>query len=302
MIAAPTVSDRSRLVPLSSGRVFIRDLIPDQADSDVPPIVLLHGLMVTSHSFRDVIPGLATDRRVIAVDLPGCGESDRPDPSLAGDYAVPWLSDRLAEMLQVLELPQVDLLGHSFGGTVALCFASEHAAALRRLVLVDPVAFPLELPLEGRLALVPRLGPYVFKTLYRRADLRRYLGRVVSTPELADETALNVYWDRLSRDGGREAAYAMLGHLTLLPWLRPRLSTIDTEALVVWGDRDSLMPVSEGQRLVDLLVRARLQVVDGCGHAVPEERPDRLTALVREFCAGGPAPAPPPRDADPAAR
>ncbi len=282
-------ADRSRLVPLSFGRVFVRDLGPMETSADsLPPIVLLHGLMVTSHSFRAVTPQLAKRRRVIAVDLPGCGESDRPDPSLAGDYAVPWLADRLAELVAAMDLTadgaQVDVVAHSFGGTVALCLAAEHPTVVRRLVAVDPVAFPLELPLEGRLALVPRLGPYVFKTLYRRADLRRYLGRVVSSPDLVDETAVNVYWDRLSRDGGREAAYAMLGHLTLLPWLRPRLSSVAAKTLVVWGDRDVLMPVSEGGRLVELLPDADLEVIEGCGHAVPEECPDRLVTLVEGFC------------------
>jgi len=141
----------------------------------------------------------------------------------------------------------------------------------------------MELPLEGKLAMLPRLGPYVFKTLYRRADLWRYLGSVMSTPELVDETAVNVYWDRLSRDGGREAAYAMLGHLTTLAWLRPRLSDVAAQTLVVWGDRDRLMPVSEGERLVELLPDATLQVVDGCGHAVPEERPQELLTLAETF-------------------
>lgn len=278
------LDDRSRLVPLSFGRMFVRDLGPLASDG-LPPLVLLHGLMVTSYSFRDVAAALAQSRRVIVVDLPGCGESDRPDPGVAGEYAVPWHADRLAELLGALELPKVDLLGHSFGGTLALCFAADHPELLRRLVLVDPVAFPLDLPLEGRLALVPRLGPYVFKTLYRRADLRRYLAQMMSRPALLDETSVNVYWDRLSRDGGREAAYAMLGHLTLLGWLRPRLPAVTTPTMVVWGDHDVLMSPREGERLVELLPDARLEVVQGCGHAVPEERPEDLNALVETFSA-----------------
>jgi len=278
------IQDRSRLLTLSCGRVFVRDLTPE-ADATLPPLVLLHGLLVTSHSFRGVMFALAHNRRVIAVDLPGCGGSDRPDPTDAGDYAVPWLADRVAELVEHLELESFDLVGHSFGGTVALALAADEAPRLRRLVLVDPVAFSMELPLEGKLALLPRLGPYVFKTLYGRADLRRHLARVHSAPEHIDATALNVYWDRLSRDGGREAAYAMLCHLTLLSWLAPRLSTIQTPALVVWGDRDTLMPVSHGEELAGLLVEATLQIVEGCGHAVPEERPQELQSLIEAFCA-----------------
>lgn len=283
MTAATEVEDRSRLVPTSGGRVFVRDLGP--CDTELPPVLLLHGLLVTSYAFRGMMFDLAKTRRVLALDLPGCGESDRPLPDAARDYAVPWLADRVAEVLTRLEVPQVDVVAHSFGGTVALQLAAEHPARVRKQVLADPVAFPMELPLEGKLAMLPRLGPYVFKTLYRRADLWRYLGGVFSTPELVDETAVNVYWDRLSRDGGREAAYAMLGHLTTLAWLRHKLEDVAAQTLVVWGDRDRLMPVSEGERLVELLPDATLEIVEGCGHAVPEERPDRLLELVVAFCA-----------------
>ena len=76
----------------------------------------------------------------------------------------------------------------------------------------------------------------------------------------------------------------MLGHLITLPWLRRRLAEIKAPTLVVWGDRDTLMPVAQGERLVSLLPQAELVIVDGCGHAVPEERPERLLELTIAFC------------------
>lgn len=283
-MSAPPVSrpeDRSRLVTTTAGRVFVADRGP--LHGETPPLVLVHGLLVTSHSFRGVVPRMATSRRVIALDLPGCGESDRPDPRDAEDYAVPWIAARVLEALHAMDVTHFDLCGHSFGGTVALQLASEAPDAVRRLALVDPVAFSMELPLEGRLALLPRLGPYVFKTLYRRADLRRYLTRVFSTPELVDDTSVALYWDRLARDGGREATHAMLLHLTRLEALRDRIRTIETPTLVVWGDRDALLPADQADALLELLPNARLELVAGCGHAVPEERPDRLSDLLEAF-------------------
>jgi pimeloyl-ACP methyl ester carboxylesterase len=156
---------------------------------------------------------------------------------------------------------------------------------VQRLVLVDAVVFPMELPIEGRVAMLPRLGPYVWKQLYRRAELRRHLLRVLSTPELLDERAVDVYWDRLGRDGGREAAYAMLQQMTRLQALGERLPRVGAPTLVVWGDRDALMPVETGERIAKLVPDARLEVVEGCGHAVPEERPEALLELLRGFLA-----------------
>ncbi|MCA9704757.1 MAG: alpha/beta hydrolase [Myxococcales bacterium] len=273
--------DRSRLVGPRGERIYVVDRGPEHTDA--PPLVLLHGLLVTSHAFREIIPALARTRRVLAVDLPGCGESNRPEPDAASGYSVPWLATRVHETLDVLGVARCDLLAHSFGGAVATQLVSRVPGLVQRLVLVDPVVFTMELPLEGKMALLPRLGPFLFKQLYRRADLRRYLGRVFSTPELVDERAVDVYWDRLGRDGGREAAYAMLLQMARLDDARERLSEVGCPTLVVWGDRDSLMPVETGQRLAELLPDAKLRVVEGCGHAVAEERPDALVELVSEF-------------------
>lgn len=286
MNAPARPADRSRLVDTSGGRVFAVDRGPSSGSQ--PPLLLLHGLLVTHHAFRAILEPLATSvagrpgRRVIALDLPGGGESDRPKPSAADDYSLTWLAERVDEALGALGIEQCDLLGHSFGGAVALQLASTVPQRVRRLVLVDPVAFTMELPLEGKMALVPRLGPLLFTQLYRRADLRRYLLRAFSTPELLDERAVDVYWDRLGRDGGREAAYAMLLQMTRMDALRDRLPRVEAPTLVVWGDRDGLVPVENGERLVELLPSAELRLVEGCGHAVAEERPDALLELVQD--------------------
>jgi pimeloyl-ACP methyl ester carboxylesterase len=272
--------DRSRLVPTEGGRVYAVDRGPLEGEN--LPLVLLHGLLVTHHEFRGIVDELASDRRVLALDLPGCGESDRPAPEDAEGYSLPWLAARVHEALSGLGVKRCDLLAHSLGGAVAVELAAGVPALVRRLVLVDPVVFPFELPLEGRMALLPRLGPLLWKQLYRRSELRRHLLRVMSTPELLDERAVDVYWDRLGREGGREAAHAMLQQMTRLDPLRERLGALDLPTLVVWGDRDALMPVDTGEQLSRLIAGARLVVVEGCGHAVPEERPEVLVELVRE--------------------
>ncbi len=283
-MTAAAVADRTRLVPLPSGRVFVADVGP--ADAETTPVVLLHGLLVTHHAFRDVMGPLARDRRVLAIDLPGAGESDRPRPADADGYSIAWLCDRIDEVLGELSLSRVDLVGHSFGGTLALWLAATRPQRVRRLVVVDPVAYEFDMPLVGRLALLPRVGSILFESLYRQADLRRYLRGTVSTPELLDPRAVDVYWDRLGRRGGREAAHAMLGDLRALAPLHERLGEIAAPTLVVWGDQDKLLPLADGEQLTRTLADATLRVVEGCGHAVPEEQPEVLVRLVREFLDG----------------
>jgi pimeloyl-ACP methyl ester carboxylesterase len=279
--SAPAATDRSRLVELDFGRVFVCDRGPAR-DVDAVPLVLVHGLAVSHYEFRDVIPELAADRRIVAVDLPGCGESDRPPPKRAGSYALEWLAGALAEVLAVLRVDRFDLLGHSMGGAVATCLVERVPAWVRRLVLVDSICFTMPLPIEGAVVVLPWIGRRLFVHLACRAQVRRHLGRVYSTPELVDEEAVDVYWDRLARRGGREATYAMLRQIRNLDAMRERFAGLRIPTMVIWGDRDVLVPVELGRRLADLVPDADLRVIEGCGHSPNEERPEALIALVRE--------------------
>lgn len=280
----PALADRSRLVPLDFGRLYLRDLGPDDPAAG-PPLVLIHGLLVYGYAFRGLVPELARGRRLLIPDLPGAGDSDRPPPVHCAGYSPSWLARVLIGLLDRLGLDCVDVLGHSWGGAIAVCLADAAPERVRRLVLVDATCFAQPLPLEGRLALVPGVGPYVFKNLYRRAALAHYLARALADPSLLGDDDLDLYWDRLARTGGREAAYAMLTQLAndeRMAAMLPRLRALTCKTLVVWGERDAIVPREHATRLAGVIADAALEWVAGCGHAVAEERPAALTALVRE--------------------
>jgi pimeloyl-ACP methyl ester carboxylesterase len=276
------VPDRSRLVELPAGRVFLRDVGVPGAHQ--PPVLLLHGMLVTSHVFVRLIPELSGERRVLAPDLPGTGDSDRPPPVLCSGYSARWLAGAMLELLDAIGCERVDIVAHSWGGAVAVCLADAAPERVRRLVLADPTVFEMPVPIEGRLAQVPGLGPYVFKNLYRRAELRRYLGRAFSSEVLVSERDVDLYWDRLARSGGREAAHAMLMQLMnpdAMGAMIPRLRAIAAPTLVVWGDRDQIVPKSHAQRVADTIPGAQLRWIEGCGHTPAEERPEALAELIR---------------------
>ncbi len=283
---ALTITDASRLVPLSFGRVFLRD--QGEGSAGRPPLLLLHGMLVTSHVFTRLVPELSADHRVLAPDLPGCGDSDRPPPVLCADYSPRWQAAAIQELLDHIGVAQVDVVGHSWGGAIAVCLADSVPERVRRLVLVDPTLFTMPVPVEGRLAQVPRLGPYVFKNLYGRSELRRYLGRAFSSEKLVDESDVDIYWDRLARNGGREAAHAMLMQLMnpdTMAAMLPRLRALTAPTLVVWGDRDAIVPRAHAELCVTAIRGATLQWIEGCGHSPPEEQPEALASLIREHLA-----------------
>jgi pimeloyl-ACP methyl ester carboxylesterase len=268
--------DRSRLVGLPWGRVFVTDV----GDGPGRPLVLLHDVLVTSWSFHRIVPGLATTRRVIAIDLPGTGESDRPAPEPAHGYALSWLAAAVADTLAALELHEVDVLGQGLGGSVGLWFASEHPAGIGRVVVAAPYLWQPSLPAEQRLARVPAVGHRLFDTVYRRADLRRTLASWHSAPELVDPVALDVAWDRLERWGGVPAVCAIIRQLDGLESLRERLPTVVAPTLVLWGDRDRVVVPAQAIHVAELMPDARPLVIDGCGHAIAEDRPERMVQAV----------------------
>lgn len=274
----------SRLVRLQWGRAFVVDVGPGPGPSTLPPVVMIHDVFETSFAFHDVTPRLVGKRRVVAPDLPGCGDSDHPRPETAAGYAVSWLAEAVGETISAVGVDRCDLVAQGFGAAIAVRLAATFARRVRRLVLVGPMILTTELPLRGAPGVWPLLGPEVFRRAFRRSDLRRVLEQTVSTAELVRDSRVNVAWDRLGRDGAREATHAMLEQVSHLDRLRERLSEVQAPTLLVWGDRDALVPPEHGEELAGLLRDARLEVVDGCGHSVAEERPERLAGLIADHC------------------
>jgi pimeloyl-ACP methyl ester carboxylesterase len=247
---------------------------------------MLHDLFLTQHEFRHVIPELAWTRRVLAIDLPGCGESDRPLPARVEDYSLSWLAESVATALERFGAEEVDVLGHGMGGLVALRLSAEQTRLVRRLVLVGTACVESSPPRGGGLPYQVGTGARLWKRLFRKADLGRYLADAFSTPELLDEDALDLYWDRLARRGGLDAAHAILGQMQNLDHVRESIGDVRCKTMAIRGDRDHLVGLDAVEQMVDLLPDAELRVIEGCGHAPNEERPDALVALVLEHLGG----------------
>jgi pimeloyl-ACP methyl ester carboxylesterase len=263
--------DRSRLVPLSFGRLWLTDLWPHSTGSGAdPPCLLVHDFALCEHTWSRVVPELARARRVLAPDLPGAGNSDRPDPRDADGYSLEWLADRLLELLDAIDVRTVDLVGHGLGGSIAAVLAARRPGALRRLELVAPVCFSMASPLAAGLRGGP-LGRLLPGRRIPKDQFRDYVARQYSTPELLDAARLEVYWDRLTRPGGEAAVMALGRRFGRLEGVAAALERVEVRTTFVWGDRDLIVPVDDAPRAAALVRGARLHVLDGCGHSPHEE-------------------------------
>jgi len=252
----------------------------DRGPEDGPILVLLHGLLVHHYEYNRLIPLLEANYRVIAPDFVGCGNSDHPDSDLCEDYRLAFQARVILELFEVLGLGSsrpIHLVGHSMGGAIAGLVALTRATSL---CLVDSSCFTMQMPLEGKLAVLPGIGPLVFTRMFGRADLRRYFNRVFADPRRIDEQTIDIYWDRLARPGAREAAHAMLLQLQDLDAVTAQFREIQCPTAVIWGERDVLLPESQGRRLAATIPGASFHVIEGCGHAPNEETPAQLGDLL----------------------
>jgi pimeloyl-ACP methyl ester carboxylesterase len=248
-----------------------------------PAVVLLHGLAASIYTWADVIPALASDHDVVAVDLPGFGGSDIPDdlsPSIHPDTVIA-LMDRLG-------ISRATLVGNSLGGAVAVVLAARHPERVRRLVLIDSAGFNLDPSRRPLILRLLRFGPVAAALdalpIRRRvvtAALRQvFYERARVTPEKVEE-----YLAPLARPGATEAIRSLLVRQTALG-LPALVAEVRVPTLIVWGRNDRWIPAADADRFASAIPAARKVVLEECGHVPQEERPAELVHLLEEFDPG----------------
>jgi epoxide hydrolase 4 len=266
-------------------------LVREHGSGDGTLVLLLHGMPETSSCWNRLLPGLADGRRVLAPDLPGLGGS-----SYSGPFDVPSLVAQLAGLVEAEAAGRpVDVVGHDWGGSLALGLAGARPDLVRRLAVAN--APYRSVPLL-RAAHIPFFALPVFPELFFRLGGRRAvrlmlaLGWRADTP--LDGETLAEYEAAYSRPA---TVRAMLGYYRAAtrprlaaalrrekPTGRPRVKA--ERMLVLWGARDPVLPISTGESVVrDLGPECVMVTVPGAGHFVVEEAPDVVADVLADFLA-----------------
>jgi pimeloyl-ACP methyl ester carboxylesterase len=249
-----------------------------------PPLLLLHGLLGYSFSWRYVIPALAQHANVHAVDMLGVGFSDRPgnlDFSLRGN------AERLLRFLDAVGASSCDLLGTSHGGAVALMGAALARERIRKLVLVAPVN---PWSTRGR-RLAAFLGCYPIAPIFARvAPFMRMthgylLRRLYGDPSRIRPGTLEGYSAPFTVPGAFHYGLTVLRSwnrdLNELQSLLPRAAQIPT--LLLWGSADGAVDPASAMCLRQNFADCQVVVFDGVGHLPYEEVPEQFNRAVTEF-------------------
>jgi pimeloyl-ACP methyl ester carboxylesterase len=254
-----------------------------------PPLILVHDYLSSHVAWEDVLPQLAQNFHVIAPDLPGFGESEKPSPNRYR-YDFDGFSESIIDLAAALRLTRVSLCGHAMGGAVTLTVAASYPHIVRKLVLVNPLVYPPRRPDPlSRVASVPVVGPFVIKQLYGRTLFRNRFLRDVKV-DASDSAALRVerLFELFDAPAAREAAYATMRAMLDTRPLTARVPRVVSPTLVAWGRANRRSPVEHGRRLARELGGARFEVFD-CGPSPAEECPDAFARVVTAFLAAGKA-------------
>jgi pimeloyl-ACP methyl ester carboxylesterase len=246
------------------------------------PLILLHDYLSSRIAWDAVLPRLASRFRLIAPDLPGFGESEKP-PHGRYAYGFDSFAESIVDLIAAIGASRVSLCGHGLGGAVAVALAATHPHVVDRLVLVNPLVYPARVDLLARVASVPFVGAFAFKQLYSRTLFRRYVGHRAYGPRARDRSEkIDELFDLFNTPSGREAGHATLVAMLDTRSLSASLSRVHAPTLVAWGRDDERALVDEGRRLSREIRGARFEAIEG-GRSPHEQAPDAFVDGVVRF-------------------
>ncbi|HEX3826684.1 MAG TPA: alpha/beta fold hydrolase [Sporichthyaceae bacterium] len=253
-----------------------------------PAVLLLHGIGDNADTWRPVIGELAEHYTVIAPDLLGHGQSDRP----RADYSIAAYACGMRDLLSVLDVDRVSVIGHSLGGGVGMQFAYQFPERCERLVLVSSggagrqtnqmlrfIAIPGAESVLPLLA-VPGTRQFVAMVMFALRVFGADIGR--DTADLA--RLFESFPDRTARSAFlRTLRGSVDRHGQVITMLDRCYLAEGIPTLLIWGARDAVIPVAHGRVLNSAMTRSRLEVFPDAGHFPHRSNPDQFLAVVREF-------------------
>ena len=255
-----------------------------------PLLVMIHGIAGSSSTWVPSMPLLAERYTVIAPDLLGHGESAKP----RGDYSLGAYASGIRDLLGVLGHERATVVGHSLGGGIAMQFAYQFPQMAERLVLVCSGGLGKEVTPLLRALTIPGTE-FVLPVVLRRElhDVLGAAGQVLGRFGLRADPFLSEVWHAWARLTDVRAQRAFIHTIrAVIDIAGQRVSARDrlylaheVPTMIIWGDRDQVIPVSHAHIAHELMPGSRLEVVEGAGHFLPIERPELLDRLLRDFLA-----------------
>lgn len=269
-----------RTLDLHGDRVAYRD----EGTGEV--LLLIHGIGGSSNNWRALIPTLSKNYRVVAPDLLGHGQSDKP----RGDYSLGAFAVWLRDFLDALGVSRVTVVGHSLGGGIAMQFTHQHREYCERLILISSGGLGAEVTRTLRLISMPG-SEFVLKFVASKPAIktRKAFAALKSTDQHASR--FSEHWEAHAALANPENRQALLRTLRAVVDRRGQFVcalnrlhfNADVPVLIMTGDQDRVIPVEHAYAAHEAMPHSRLHIIAGAAHHPQAEQTETVASLIDEF-------------------
>ena len=245
---------------------------------NVIPILFLHGFGSSLQTWNSWSEALSSEYRVISVDLPGFGLTGA-DPS--GIYTDQRSVEVLEAFLKALQIPKVVLVGNSMGGKFAWQLAVRYPNQVAKLVLISPDGYASPGIEYGKKPDVPAIAD-LYRYFFSKTFLAMNLEPAYANPKALNDALVNRYYDLMLAPGVRGAILARMQQ-TVLQDPVPSLASIQVPTLLIWGEKDAFIPISNSNDYLKVMPNAKRVSLPNIGHLPQEEQPSIGLAALKEF-------------------
>ena len=242
------------------------------------PILFLHGFGASLQTWDSWAQVLSEDYRVISVDLPGFGLTGE-DPS--GIYTDQRSVEVLEAFLKELKITKVVLVGNSMGGKFAWQFAARYPNQVSKLVLISPDGYASHGIEYGKKSEVPAIAQ-LYRYFFSKDFLAMNLEPAYANPNTLNEALVTRYYDLMLAPGVRGAILARMQQ-TVLQDPVPSLASIQIPTLLIWGERDAFIPISNSNDYLKVMPNAKRVSLPNIGHLPQEEQPSIGLQVLKDF-------------------
>lgn len=245
-------------------KIIINNLVTEYNDQGQGPVILmLHGWGNGLHSFDLITEKLKSKYRIVRLDLPGFGKTQRPTNWRLDDYV-----NFVQSFLQKINLQPEILLGHSFGGRIIIKGVGQEKFRPKRIVMVSPAGVSNFKSWRNFFGLISKIGSLVLLVpplLFWRQKIRKLFYKLIESD--------------YDQSGPMKEIFSAVVGEDLTPFAR----AITLPTLLIWGELDRVTPLSDGQLLHSLIINSRLEVIKEIGHFAHIEKSEEVVELTEQF-------------------
>lgn len=235
-------------------------------------LVLIHGLGASAERWSGVIPIFAKNYRVIVPDLIGFGYSDKP----LVDYTPNFFSDFIGDFFETLHLIRPNIIGSSLGGQIITEYASINSSNVEKLILVSPSGVMKQS--------TPALDAYIMAALYpNEQSAKNAFELMEGSGKSVDDKIVQGFIERMHLPNAKLAFMSTILGLKNSGSIEPKLNSILSPSLLIWGSIDPVIPIQYAEQFVSSIKGCRFYRMEGCGHTPYVQEPDAFASAVLEF-------------------